>query len=212
MKAVQTALIHPSYAVRRGVESNQALETIGDGILDGIVASWLYDNGISTEKEITNIRSLIVSNENLAKIGERIGLEKYLKVFKHRITPEDVADCLEAVIGALSRELGYNYTRELLEDLFESEVFKAIKQEKRNPNKVGRSEINPINVLQEYAQTQGFDLPKYTDGDFNGNTYKVSCHFKGDTKQVISSYGVARRKKEARKKAAQFMLKRLNLR
>ena len=214
MDAVKTALNHPSYAVRMGVESYQALETVGDAILDHLVAKWLYGLGVITEKDITNIRSRIVSNKNLAKIGKNIGLNKYLKVDRHRITPKDVADCLEAVIGALSIELGQDYTEEVLKELFIGEVHKAIRDEKQNPNKKGRSEMNAKNRLQEYVQGIGLRLPDdlwYGRSDFNGKTYKVSCYFVNRNGQKISTYGVARTIKESEKKAASFMLQKLNL-
>ena len=85
---------------------------------------------------------------------------------------------------------------------------KAIEEERKHPQKEGRSECNPVNRLQEFAQEKDLPLPKYSDGEFNGTTYKVVCHFNFNG-QKIYSYGVSRRKKEARKKAASFMLQKL---
>jgi len=208
MEKVRVALTHPSYAEHRGIESNQALETVGDAILDHLVAKWLYRLGINTEKEITNIRSRLVSNKSLAKIGDRIGLKKYLKVYRHRVTPKDVADGFESFIGALSLEFGQQATEEIVYEILKTDLYEAIEEERKHPQKEGRSECNPVNRLQEFAQEKDLPLPKYSDGEFNGTTYKVVCHFNFNG-QKIYSYGVSRRKKEARKKAASFMLQKL---
>lgn len=214
LETVRIALTHPSYAKRHGIESNQALETVGDSLLDFVVASWLHGSGISTEKDITNIRSRIVSNKNLAKIGRVIGLDKYLKVHRHTIKPKDIADAFEAFIGALSTDLGNGFTTDLLYDLLSDELVKAVKEERSNPNVEGRSEMNPVNRLQEYAQGNNHKVPSYDKSRFNGQTFKVICHFRytQDGKAYeVSSYGVHRTKKEATKRSAYFMLKKLSL-
>jgi dsRNA-specific ribonuclease len=213
IKAVKTALIHPSYAKRRKIESNQALETVGDGVLDSMVASWLYDAGYKSEKTISNIRSRIVSNRNLAKIGDRIGLRKHLKVYRHRTTSKDVADCFEAVIGALKRSLGYDFVDQWLYGLIRDDVLKAISDEELNPNKEGRSEHNPVNRLQEHAQGLGLQPEKhfgYEKPQFDGKHYKIVCYWLANG-QKITSFGKAATKKTARKKAAHFMLKNLQI-
>jgi len=210
IQAVQTALTHSTYANKYDVESNQALETVGDGILDHIIAKWLYQYDITTEKDITNIRSRIVNNKNLAKIGEEMGLKYHILTYRHNPTSKDIADCFEAVIGALALELGSRHVESILRVILDNTVRDAIQDERENPIVEGRSEFNPVNRLQEYAQDRGFSLPKYDDGMFNGETYKVVCHWRGNG-QRISSYGVASRKKEARKKAAYFMLQRIGV-
>lgn len=213
MKAVQTALTHSTYANKYGVESNQALETVGDGILDHIIAKWLYSQDITNEKDITNIRSRIVSNKSLAKIGAEMGLKYHLRTYKHRPTSKDVADCFEALIGAISLELGSQHVELILKNLLYKVVVNAIQAERENPDVEGRNEQNPVNRLQEFAQSIGLRPNKdygYDKPDFNGRTFKITCYWRASG-QKVSTYGVASRKKEARKKAAHFMLQKIGI-
>ena len=46
--------------------------------------------------------------------------------------------------------------------------------------------------------------------EFNGRTFKIECYWNADGRK-ISSYGVASRKKVARKKAAFFMLQKMGI-
>ena len=213
MKAVQTALTHSTYANKYDVESNQALETVGDGILDHLIAKWLYSQAITNEKDITNIRSRIVSNKSLAKIGAEMGLRNHLRTYRYRPTSKDMADCFEAIVGAISIELGSQHVELILKKLLYKVVANAIQAERDNPDVEGRNEFNSVNRLQEHAQSIGLRPNKdygYEKPEFNGRTFKIECYWNADGRK-ISSYGVASRKKEARKKAAFFMLQKMGI-
>jgi len=213
IERVRTALSHStSWDVQQGAESNQVLETVGDAFIGFNIAKWLYEGGVPTEKEITLIRSRIVSNVSLAKIGRRIGIPKYLKVNnKYKITSKDVADAFEALVGAMVLEIGSEQSENWLYEIIREDVLKAITQEEKEPNKEGRNEFNPTNRLQEYAQSKGFSKPKYPESfSEDKGTFKIECHFRNGN-QLITSHGVHRQVKEAKKRAASHMLKKLKV-
>lgn len=211
IEKVRTALTHPSFVGRRAIESNQALETVGDGILKHLVSKWLYNKGIKSEKDISIIRSTIVSNRSLERIGKKIGIPKYLKTSRsYQLQFGDIADAFEALIGAISLETGPRFVEDWLLSFMEQEVTRAITQYRRNPIKEGRNESNPVNRLFEYAKSKKDQRPKFTE-DFDHVTmiFTVTCHYRKNGLGVITSYGKHKNKKVARKKSCFYMLKKV---
>jgi dsRNA-specific ribonuclease len=89
-------------------KSNERLEFLGDGIVEGIVKYYLYrrfpkeNEGFMTEKKIA-----IVKNESIGKIAYEMGLHKWLILSKHaeekkiRTNLKKLGCLFEAFIGAL---------------------------------------------------------------------------------------------------------------
>ncbi|KAL9648943.1 hypothetical protein ABK040_008323 [Willaertia magna] len=92
--------------------NNERLEFLGDAILDMIVTQFLFENFKNfNEGQLSNYRSLIVRNSYLKKIGKLLQLDKYLLFCveqKDQLLQSEkiLADCLEALIGAIYLDQG----------------------------------------------------------------------------------------------------------
>jgi len=113
---ISQAFVHPSYCMENprdsGVDprlqSNQRLEFLGDAILGLITALSLYrERPISTEGELTKMRSSLVREKTLAAAALTLGLDRYIKLGKGFAAEGGarqssvLADTFEALIGAL---------------------------------------------------------------------------------------------------------------
>ena len=81
-KLLQQALTHSSYAnEHRGsnIKHNERLEFLGDAVLSIVVADYIYANCPDLpEGELTKLRSALVCEKALYKIGKMIKLGSFL--------------------------------------------------------------------------------------------------------------------------------------
>jgi ribonuclease III len=102
--------------------------TLGDAVLKAILIEFLISHGASSRKEITTRKIELEREENLALIGQRIGLGAALKLGVGEQQqgadkqPYVLAESLEAVIGAVYLDGGFNCARKTIKHLFK-EVF-----------------------------------------------------------------------------------------
>jgi ribonuclease-3 len=95
---------------------NERLEYLGDAILDAIVADYLFSK--FPQKDVgflTEIRSRIVSRENLNKLSEKIGLDKYISINKdlNNVYRSIMGDTFEVLFATIYLERGYNFTEKV---------------------------------------------------------------------------------------------------
>ena len=97
-------------------QHNERLEFLGDAVLNGIVAEYLYKkypNG--DEGFLTKMRSKIVKRKTLDAIGYKMGLDEIMTIMnKTHISKSMLGNALEALIGAIYLENGYTYTRRFI--------------------------------------------------------------------------------------------------
>lgn len=109
-KLLQRALTHKTFAFEASIpiEYNERLEFLGDSILNFVVAEKLYNtNSFFSEGELTRRRALLVNNSLLAEKAKVLHLGKYIlfgKGEKKQNGPKNnsnLANCLEAIFGAI---------------------------------------------------------------------------------------------------------------
>ena len=117
---LEEALRHSSYAnEHRGANffSNERLEFLGDSVLGFVTAEYLFaKHPTAPEGELTRIRALLVCEDSLHEVAQRLELGKYLKLGNG-----DVRLC-----GTLYRGVGgkaENHLREENDDERRSEIF-----------------------------------------------------------------------------------------
>lgn len=96
-----------------GKRSNERLEYLGDAVLDLCVAEYLYKEDTDAQEGLlTQRKSRVVNRKNLNRIGEAIGLRDCLEVKMRRSDIRDnmVGNALEALIGAIYKDHGYDAT------------------------------------------------------------------------------------------------------
>ncbi|MCC6600485.1 MAG: ribonuclease III [Crocinitomicaceae bacterium] len=98
-------------------DSNERLEFLGDSILDSIVAHYLYDKyPMLPEGELSKMKSKVVRRENLNMIGYTLGLNEQisLNLGRQEMHHSIVGNAVEALIGAMYIDKGYNVTRDIV--------------------------------------------------------------------------------------------------
>ena len=94
-------------------QNNERLEYLGDAILSTVVAEYLfkkYPN--SNEGFLTKMRSKIVKRKSLNTLADEMGFDMLLAEFNNtHISQSMLGNALEALIGAIYLEKGYDRTR-----------------------------------------------------------------------------------------------------
>lgn len=121
----QEALTHRSYLnENRGYKypHNERLEFLGDAVLELAVTEFLFAKfPKKPEGELTNLRAALVNGEMLGNIGKSIGLETFLLMSRGETKDTGrarnylVANAMEAVIGALYSDQGYDGAKEFIQ-------------------------------------------------------------------------------------------------
>lgn len=210
------ALTHPSYKnFDPDSKDFNNLETIGDAVLDLVVVKWLYENGAINPQQLTNARSNAVQNKELSKIGKDLRIQEVLRVGEHYIIQsKDIADTLEAFIGAVFMSLGFSMCYTWLISLLKDYLEIALQNELESPNKEGRAEQNPVNQLQEFFQKRHLKIPPpelvLVEGEDHEKTFTVQYDiiFKGIR---YLGMGTGKQKKIAKKEAARNLCIKLGI-
>ncbi|MFM7728615.1 MAG: ribonuclease III, partial [Flavobacteriales bacterium] len=116
----EQALRHSSAAtkIRPGLKnSNERLEFLGDAIIDSVVAHYLYTKyPMLPEGELTKMKSKVVRRENLNMIGYTLRINEllHLNLGKQDMHDSIVVNALEALVGAVYLDRGFNTTRDIV--------------------------------------------------------------------------------------------------
>ena len=100
--------------------SNERLEFLGDAVLELVVSENLFHNYENPEGELTSFRAALVNGDMLAKIGSDLGLQHFLLMSRGeskdtgRARSYLVANAMEAVIGALYLDQGYDAAKNFI--------------------------------------------------------------------------------------------------
>jgi ribonuclease III len=161
------AMTHSSRANEEGVEvgDNERLEFLGDAALELFVTMRLYAAFPSlTEGQLTRARANIVNGTALAEVAAGLDLGTLLRLGRGeessggREKPTLLADCFEALCGALFIDAGYDGAARVLERLLSSRFFS------------GRQLVfqDPRSMLQERLQERGMAYPDYSVVEASG--------------------------------------------
>ncbi len=115
---LRAACTHRSYLNENkgaGLEHNERLEFLGDAVLELVVTTFLYRKyPDKAEGALTAYRSAIVNTVSLTKVAESISLGDFMLLSRGeakdtgRARAVIVANAVEAVIGAIYLDQGYN--------------------------------------------------------------------------------------------------------
>ncbi|MEI9999973.1 MAG: ribonuclease III [Verrucomicrobiota bacterium] len=160
---LRQALTHASYGheKRQRLPDNQRLEFLGDAVLQLAVTSELYRRFPAlTEGQLTVLRARLVNKQRLHSVAQELGLGEHLILGRGeensqgRNRPTILADAMEAVIGAVFAEAGWEPARAIILRLLEP-ALAAMGEE-------GDAAVaNPKGALQERLQADGEHPPAY---------------------------------------------------
>ncbi len=160
------ALTHRS-AVRESRRSghNERLEFLGDAVLELAATEYLYHLSEKPEGELTNWRSALVQRENLAAVAQDIQLGQYLSISRGeeasggRDRPSTLSNALEALIGAIYLDKGFEDAKEFCMQYILKRLDKLLAAGKDRDQK---------SVFQEKAQEHYGITPHYETVDAVG--------------------------------------------
>lgn len=118
-----TAFTHRSYMnehKKSAREHNERLEFLGDAVLELAVTDYLYRNYSEPEGVLTSWRSSLVRTESISEAGAKLGYEPLLRLSRgekrgsDRARAQILANCFEALIGAIYLEKGYQVADEFI--------------------------------------------------------------------------------------------------
>jgi ribonuclease-3 len=106
-------------------EDQEVFRTLGDAVLKAILVDLLMHSGCSTRDEITKKKEGLEREEKLAEIGRGLGIGEFIRLGagekkqKASEEPKVLAETLEALIGAIYRDRGYEASKEVVSKLYE---------------------------------------------------------------------------------------------
>lgn len=127
---LRTALTHPSFAAESpGGEDYERLEFLGDAVLQLAVTHHLYETRPDmSEGQMAKVRAAVVSRPALAGIARDLGIPDAVLLGRGEETTGGrekdsiLADVVEALLGALFLEAGYEETEAVILDRWEALV------------------------------------------------------------------------------------------
>lgn len=170
---LRLALTHRSF----GAEHNERLEFLGDSVLNLAVADLLYERLTDRpEGELSRVRAHLVRQDSLHALALSLGLPGLIRFGEGEARsggsqrPSILADALEAVIGAVYLDAGYDKARALVRHLFSDlDITPGMAA-------VGK---DPKTELQEWLQARRMNLPIYrvvaTSGAAHQQVFDVEC-------------------------------------
>ena len=196
-----TALTHRSYVNehKKVHEHNERLEFLGDAVLELVSSDFLFREYNYPEGVMTALRAALVRTESIGDAGKELGYEPLVRLSKgekhgsERAHDVILADCFEAVIGAIYLDQGYETAREFIAKHILVKI-DAILDE--------GSWRDPKSYVQELAQKYDDITPTYKtlreDGPDHDKTFTVGLYV-GDS---IKGVGKGHSKQEAQTNAA----------
>lgn len=209
---LEIAITHSSYANEsreRKLKSNERLEFLGDSVLGLVSAAYLFGEYPDVmEGELTKMRSALVCEGALCSCARDIGLGEYLRLGKGeesgggRERPSILADAMEALIGAVYLDAGFDTARKFI---MERVIFPG---EKR----MGRAAITDYKTaLQEIVQKNHGEVLSYRLIDSCGPDHQKSFSVEVLLNSNVIGKGVGHSKKEAEQMAAKEALELMGL-
>ncbi len=187
---------------------NERLEFLGDALLDMIITEKLFHQFPDMkEGELTRIRSELIREENLARMACDLDLGNYLLLGKGELQTggrerqTNLADTMEALIGAIFLDRGLEVTREFI-------LYRIFKQPEQTRE---LSELNYKAKLQEYLQGEYKKLPVYRIIDITGPEHDKLFTILVQLDDEVLGTGSGKTKKAAEMEAARKACAKLSI-
>ena len=201
-KILTKCLTHKSYDSK---ENNEKIEFLGDRVLGLVIAKKLLEIYPEEKEGILDKKfASLVNKKKCLEIANKIDLAKYIQVFnpknkKIKIEDKVIADCLEALIGAIYLDKGLGLTEKFILNLWKEHI---------NASKI--TQIDGKTKLQEYSLKTFKILPIYkiisNTGPRHKPLFKVAVKLKNT--KFFNAEGSS--KKEAEQNAATLCLESLS--
>jgi ribonuclease-3 len=190
---LRTALTHRSHSA----QNNERLEFLGDSVLNCVVADELYRRFPRLpEGELSRVRAVMVRQRTLFECAEALGIGELLLLGEGEIKsggkrrPSILADALEAIIGAVYVDAGFDAAKRVVCNVL------APVLERADPAMLSK---DAKTLLQEFLQGRRMQLPQYSivamEGEAHCQRFRVEC--------VIAQLGIRAVGEGASRRAAE---------
>lgn len=201
---LEQALTHRSF----GPGHYERLEFLGDSLLSMVIAERLYhQRPHAAEGDLSRLRSRLVRDVTLARLARELGLGDHLRLGAGELKSGGflresiLADVVEALIGAIYLDGGFEAARRVIHELFSEHLSDLPDADTLK---------DPKTRLQELLQGRGHALPEYRviaeTGADHAKCFEVECSA-GELAEPVQARAASRRKAE--QAAARLMHERL---
>jgi len=208
----ENAFVHRSYLnenPRFKLENNERLEFLGDAVLELAVTRYLFEKfARKPEGELTLLRSALVRGKNLSQIGKELGVFEclYLSAGERKGSARAreliLANALEAMIGAIYLDLGFERAEKFVRDYVAQNIDEIVS---------AGSHIDAKSLFQEKIQEKFKITPNYKileeSGPDHNKVFTSGVFIGGEV--VAEGQGPSRG--QAEQEAAEVALKKMFL-
>jgi len=195
------ALTHRSYAYENGgLPHNERLEFLGDSVLGLVVTDTLYRRHPDlSEGQLAKLRAAVVNMRALAEVGRELDLGSFVRLGRGEVTTGGrdkssiLADTVEAVIGAVYLQHGFDLAADLVHRLFGGII--------EDSATLGAG-LDWKTSLQELTAQEALGVPEYSvseEGPDHAKVFTATAYVQG----AALGHGTGRSKKEAEQRAAE---------
>ncbi|MBB5204389.1 ribonuclease-3 [Inhella inkyongensis] len=205
-RLLQRALTHRSHSAQH----YERLEFLGDAVLSLVVSQLLYARqGQASEGSLSRMRAHLVREESLHALALQLGLPRHLRLSEGEAKgggaarASILADALEALIGAIHLDGGFEAAAQFVRRQFE-----PLMQDDADAERWAK---DAKTALQEWLQARRHALPQYrivaTQGQAHAQVFEVEAAV---AQLGLASTGRGASRRAAEQQAAAQLLARLN--
>lgn len=203
----EVAFIHRSATVdfHGSNANNERLEYLGDAILDAVLSEYLFRHyPLASEGELTKLRSRLANRNILNNIALSMSVDKLIISYVNNNCQSTniYGDALEALIGALFIDKGYDKTRKF--------ITRHILNDYIDLKKIISTETDYKSQLFQWAQKMqkqiSFNYNEYYNFTTKNYVFKTVLKIDHD----VYAEGSGQSKKEAEQQASLIALKKIN--
>lgn len=185
-------------------DSNERLEYLGDAVLGMVVAEYLFKKfPYKDEGFLTEIRSRIVNRESLNQVARKIGVDKLIEFDANRRTvlsrTSMYGDALEAFVGAVYLDKGFEFTRKF--------ILKRLISNHFDLDSVVQSNTNFKSLIIEWAQREGKEVRfEVTEqGNMHNKEFTASLMVNDELLTVGNGFSKKKAEQSASEKACEVL-------
>lgn len=202
------AFVHRSHLneTKEHSESNERLEFLGDAVLSFVTSEYLFTSYPKfPEGTLTNVRSTLVKTKSLALVAADLHLGDLLLLSRGeessggRVNESLLADCFEALLGAIFLDQGIDAVKKFLTThlLYKTQTILETK-----------SYIDFKSLLQELTQEKTKVSPTYRVAKSEGPDHNKTFWVEVLSGETLLGQGTGKSKQEAEQKAAEDALEK----
>ncbi len=194
------ALTHGSMGEARDY---QRLEFLGDRVLGLAIAEWLHAQSEAAEGKLSQRLNVLVSRETCAGVARALGVAPHIRLGKQARgdgagqSDNVLGDVMEALIGALFLERGFDAARDFVRRAWEPAMAGGAGQRK-----------HPKAALQEWAAGNRRKPPVYTLVERNGPDHAAVFTVQVEVAGIGTAEATGSSKQEAERGAAEAFMAR----